>query len=138
MQDQYTKFTNAISSPKTNATRVAHLIPDHWVAICSIPSNPLTGSGSKLVSTCFVVLCSTLIVNNIRPTEYEPRINDQAEGFKSTLISRVRDYVCEDEANWDGYLLPITYAYNGKFIDWWNCLLSIWRLRELHLYRTPS
>lgn len=59
-----------------------------------------------------VAVCSKIEVNDITITECYRRINGKTELLSSTLISRLRHYVCEHQTDWDKNLLPLTYAYN--------------------------
>lgn len=66
--DRYTKRTKAIPTTK-NATTVARILLEHWVAYYAITSKLLTDNGSQIVSEIRVVMCGTLGVDNISTSD---------------------------------------------------------------------
>lgn len=79
--------TKAIPTVRTIATTVACIFIEQWVANYSILSTLLTEIRPQFLSKFFVAVCSTLGVQNITTTEYQPQTSGPSEGFNSTLIS---------------------------------------------------
>lgn len=112
MADRYTKLTKAIPNSKTNATTIARIFLEKWVANYGILSKLLSDNGPKFAEKFFMEVCSTLGVDNIPITQYQRPTNSQAEHFHSTLISRLLRYASEHYTGWDTYLLQPMHAYN--------------------------
>ena len=51
-------------------------------------------------------------IKHLTTTAYHPATNGQTERYNKTIVSRLRHYVNENQADWDDYLQPLTYAYN--------------------------
>lgn len=60
MTNRYTKRTRAIPTTTTNATTVARIFVEHWVANCGIPSKLLSENRPHFVSKFFVAVFDTL------------------------------------------------------------------------------
>lgn len=75
MTDRCTKPINSVLTPKANATTVARIFSEHWVANLGIPSELLTDNGPRFVSNVLVLVCSTFGVNNTITTEYDPQVS---------------------------------------------------------------
>lgn len=116
----------------------AHIFLVYQVSNYAMPYRLLTDNDPQFRLKCFVALCSTLGDNNISTTEYHLQTKCQVERFNSTLMTRLRHYVFEDQTDEDTYLLPLTYAYNIQ-VDRSIRVSSLrWHLPNLALDQPPS
>jgi len=112
--DRYSKLTRTIALSKTTAPHVAQAFVDHWVMPYGIPASVLSDNGPQFVSKFMGAVCGILGVKQLTTTAYHPQTNGQTERYNKTIVARLRHYVAENQADWDEYVQPLTYAYNAQ------------------------
>lgn len=70
-----TKLTKGIPASEENATTVARIISEHWVASHCIGYKVLNDNSYQFASKFFMSICDTVGVNNITTTEYQRQTN---------------------------------------------------------------
>lgn len=113
-----------------NTTTVARIFFVHLIANYGFLSRLITSKGPQFVLKFFVAVYSTLGVSTITITECHLQTNGQAKHFNCNLISRIRNYMSENQIDRDTYLLPSTYTYDMQVHRSINFHLSAWRSRE--------
>lgn len=135
MTDDHTKRTKAILTSITNCTTVACIFREHYAAKCDygIPLKTVADNGPQFLLMFFVVVCSTIGVNNITTTEWHPQTSSQAERFNSTVNWRLRHSLCKNQTEWDTYPLPVTYTYNIQVRRY----IEVYAFRLVHTRTSP-
>lgn len=47
-------------------------------------------------------------------TAYRPQSNGRVERLNKTIVARLRHYVVKHQADWDQFMQPLAYVYNGQ------------------------
>ena len=84
----------------------------HWVFKYGPPRTLLSDNGPQFASKFFQAVCLQLGTKNVFTTAYHPQTNGQVERYNRTLLSMLRNYVNDNQDDWDVYASALTYAYN--------------------------
>lgn len=68
----------------------------------------LEDNGSQFISKFFQSLCAFLGSKNLTTTAYHLETNGHVESFNKTTIARLRQYVADNQRDWDVYVQPLT------------------------------
>ena len=59
-------------------------------------------------------MCQLLHIEKTRSTSMHPQVNDSVERFNRTLVSMMKMYCQDNQANWDKYLPQLLMAYRSS------------------------
>ena len=110
--DRFTKLTQVAPLRTITAYHVAVAFCEVWVFKYGIPRTLLSDNGPQFASKFFTHVCQTLGVTNVFTSAYHPQTNGQVERYNRTLLAMLRNYVNDNQNDWDEYASALTYAYN--------------------------
>lgn len=113
IQDDLTKFTTAIPIPNQEATTVAKAFAESFILNFGCPEEIQTDQGTNFMSHLFKNLCKFLKISKLNSTAYHPQSQGALERFHRTLGEYLRNYCCQDPANWDSWIPFAVFAYNS-------------------------
>ena len=110
--DRFTKLTQVAPLRTITAYHVAVAFCEIWVFKYGIPRTLLSDNGAQFASKFFTHVCQTLGITNVFTSAYHPQTNGQVERYNRTLLAMLRNYVNDNQDDWDVYASALTYAYN--------------------------
>ena len=110
--DRFTKLTQVAALKRIDAYHVARAFTESWVFKYGPPKTLISDNGKQFASKFFQNVCSLLGVTNIFTSTYHPQTNGQVERYNRTILAMLRNYVGEQQDDWDQYVSALTYAYN--------------------------
>lgn len=90
IEDRFSECTKTKPTSNIISTTVPLVFVGHWVVNDGIPSKLLANRCPPFLLELSTAVSSTVRMNNIIITMYQPQIKCWAERFNSTLISRLR------------------------------------------------
>ena len=109
---RFSKLTQLVPLRTITAYHVAVAFCTHWVFKYGPPRTLLSDNGPQFASRLFQSVCLELGTRNIFTSTYHPQTNGQVERFNRTFLSMVRNYVNDNQTDWDRYAGALSYAYN--------------------------
>ena len=110
MVDQFTKWTEAFPLPNQEAETAAMAAVHSFFARFGFPLNICTDQGTNFQSRLFAEMCNLLHIHKLRTTPYRPSANGQVERANRTLMACLRNFVADDQKDWDLYIPLLTAA----------------------------
>lgn len=111
-QDNFSKYLIAIPIPTQDAQTVAEKLVTEVICKYGVPNSILSDQGTNFISETFKNVCKLLKIKKIQTTSYHPQSNGSLERSHAVLAAYLRNYVNEDQSNWDLWLPYATFAYN--------------------------
>lgn len=111
-QDLLTKFSKAIPLPDQEANTIAKEFVTKIVCEYGIPKKLITDQGTNFLSQIFKDTCKLLRIDKIQTTAYHPESNGALERSHRTLAEYLKNFVDEDQSNWDEWLSYAMFTYN--------------------------
>ena len=109
---RFTKLTQLVPLRTITAYHVAVAFCTHWVFKYGPPKTLLSDNGTQFASRLFQSVCLEMGTHNLFTSTYHPQTNGQVERFNRTFLSMVRNYINENQTDWDVYAFALSYAYN--------------------------
>lgn len=106
----YPKRTPAVPTSKTIYAHMSTFFFDHSSVWSGITSYLLTDSDAQFTSPFFVTICPLLSVKHLTTTAYNHQTSSQAKRYKKMILTRLRQYVADDQKDWDSFVQPLTRA----------------------------
>lgn len=111
LQDDLTKFSQAFCIPSHDAeTKADKLIL--FMSYFGIPKTILTDQGSEFMSNTMKEVAKLFKIKQLNSTAYHPQTNGALERSHSTPKDYLKQYVSEDQSNWDKYVPLAMFSYN--------------------------
>ena len=114
IKDRFTKLTHAIPLKTTTSQAVRDAFPQYSAYAYGIPDRLLSNNGHQFTARYFQHAMAKLNIKLSPTSTYHPQVNRQTERYNSTLISRLRHYVTENQRDCDAFVYLLTYAYNTQ------------------------
>lgn len=111
-QDGLTKFSKAIAIPDQEANTIAKEFVTKIICEHGIPRKILTDQGTNFLSQIFKDTCKLLKIEKIQTTAYHPESNGALEKSHRTLAEYLKNFINEDQSNWDEWLPYAMFTYN--------------------------
>jgi len=111
-QDDLSKYVLAVPIEKQDAETVARAFVERIVLLYGTPQNVQKDQGSNFMSEIFRDTCSLLKIKNIQSTSFHPESQGCIERSHRVLPENLRQYVSDDQTDWDSWVPFATYAYN--------------------------
>lgn len=112
MQDDLTKFSEAIPIPDAEATTIAKVLVTQIICRHGTPRQILTDQGTNFLSAVFKGICKLLNIDKLQTTAYHPQSNGALERSHKTLAEYIRHYTTNDHSDWDIWLPYAMFIYN--------------------------
>lgn len=74
------------------------------------PQYFLIDNGLRIAAKCFGAVCALLYINKYLQTVVYPHTNGKIEKFNKIIVKRLRQYVQEEQRDWNAFLHPMAYA----------------------------
>ena len=111
-QDLLTKFSKAIPLEDQEANTVAKEFVTRIICEYGIPQRVLTDQGTNFLSQVFKNVCKLLKIEKIQTTAYHPQSNGALERSHRTLAEYLKNFITEDQTDWDEWLPYAMFTYN--------------------------
>ena len=112
--DYFTKWTEAYPIPNMEASIVAKVFVNEFVACFGAPVTLHTDQGRNFESALMKEICQLLGVTKTRATPYHPQSDGMVERFNRTLLSMLSTAIEDDEKDWDTKLPCLMLAYRSS------------------------
>jgi hypothetical protein len=76
------------------------------------PKQVLTNQGANFLSDVFKNVCKLLRIKKLQTTAFRPESNGGLERSHRVLAEYLRQYINEDQTNWDEWVLYAMCVYN--------------------------
>lgn len=110
IQDNLTKYSDAIPLMNTESTTIAMAIAEHFIARFGCPYSIHTDQGSNFISEVMTTFCRIFKIKQIKSTAFHPQSLGSLERSHHVLIQYLKMY-CK-ETNWDSWLRFALFSYN--------------------------
>ena len=111
--DHFTKHAEAYALPDQEATTIARVFLNEFVARYGVPYVIHTDQGTNFESNLFKELCKMLGISKTRTSPYHPQCDGQVERMNRTLIELLKLNVDNPTENWDLELGLTLMAYRS-------------------------
>lgn len=112
--DKLTKFAIFIPTQTTlNDRECAKLIVDNVFTRFGLPRQIITDRDSKWTSQFWEEVCQLFGIKRSLTTSYHPQADGQTEIMNQILETALRTYVNPNRNDWDTFLQPFAFSYNG-------------------------
>ena len=111
--DYFSKWTEAYAIPNQEATTVARVLVEEFVARFGIPRQIHSDQGRNFESKVFQEMCQTLGMDKTRTTPLHPQSDGMIERFNRTIEGMLSKFVAENQRDWDSHLPILMMAYRS-------------------------
>lgn len=111
IQDDLTKFSQAFCIQNHDAETVAEKLT-LFISYFGLPKSILTDQGSEFMSKTMKELARAFKIKQLNSTAYHPQTNGALERSHATLKDYLKQYVSEDQNDWDKYVPLAMFCYN--------------------------
>ena len=111
--DYFSKWTEAYAIPNQEATTVARVLVEEFVARFGIPRQIHSDQGRNFESKVFQEMCQTLGMDKTRTTPLHPQSDGMIERFNWTIEGMLSKFVVENQRDWDSHLPILMMAYRS-------------------------
>ncbi|VDI57528.1 Hypothetical predicted protein [Mytilus galloprovincialis] len=113
VQDYFSKWTEAIPIPDTEAVTVARKFVERIVTIFGVPLSIHSDQGSNFESNVFKEMCIILGIHKTRTTPFRPKSDGMVEKSNSTIETMLSAFVSKHQRDWDEYIYLLMLAYRS-------------------------
>ena len=111
--DRFTKLTRVIPLRKSTAYNVTVAFVENWIFAYESPEAVISDNGKQIAAKFFQAVCGLLGFSNVFTSTNHPQTNGQVERYNRTILAMLRNYVNEQQWDWDEYASALTYAYKN-------------------------
>ena len=111
--DYFSKWTEAYAIPNQEATTVARVLFEEFVARFGIPRQIHSDQGRNFESKVFQEMCKSLGMDKTRTTPLHPQSDGMVERFNRTIEEMLSKFVAENQRDWDSHLPILMMAYRS-------------------------
>ena len=111
--DYFSKWTEAYAIPNQEATTVARVLVEEFVARFGIPRQIHSDQGKNFESKVFQEMCKSLGMDKTKTTPLHPQSDGMVERFNRTIEEMLSKFVAEDQRDWDSHLPILMMAYRS-------------------------
>ena len=111
--DYFSKWTEAYAIPNQEATTVARVLVEEFVARFGIPRQIHSDQGRNFESKVFQEMCKSLGMDKTRTTPLHPQSDGMVEHFNRTIEEMLSKFVAENQRDWDSHLPILMMAYRS-------------------------
>ena len=113
VQDNFTKWTEAIPIRDMEAVSVAEKYIERVVSIFGVPLSLHSDQGSNFESKVFQEMYRILGIHKAHTTPFRPKSDGMVEKFNSTIETRLSAFVSNHQRDWDEYIYLLMLAYRS-------------------------
>ena len=110
IQDNLTKYSEAIPLRSTESTVIASAFAEHFITRFGCPQVIHTDQGSDFTSQVMATFCRIFRIKHLRSTAFHPQTLGSLERSHHVLIQYLKNY-CE-KTNWDKWIRFALFSYN--------------------------
>ena len=111
--DYFSKWTEAYAIPNQEATTVARVLVEKFMACFSIPKQIPSDQGRNFELGVFQEMCKSLGMDKTRTTPLHPRSDGMVERFNRAIEEILSKFVVENQRDWDSHLPILMMAYRS-------------------------
>ncbi|KRY17330.1 Retrovirus-related Pol polyprotein from transposon [Trichinella patagoniensis] len=112
LTDYFTKWTAAFPLANMEASTVAKVLVEKYIACFGAPDYLHSDQGCSFEASVVLEMCRLFGINKTRTFPYHPQGNGQAERFNRTLLDMLSILVDWNPGQWDDMLPFVMLAYN--------------------------
>lgn len=112
LQCDLTKYVIAVPIPDKQAQTLAKAFVDHFILIFGCPILIKTDLGTEYKNELFQNICLLLSINHNFSTAYHPQTIGGLERNHRCLNEYLRQFISEQQDDWDSWLKYYTFCYN--------------------------
>ncbi|KRZ82866.1 Retrovirus-related Pol polyprotein from transposon [Trichinella sp. T8] len=112
--DYFTKWTAAFTLANMEASTVAKVLVEKYIAYFGAPDYLPSHQGCSFEASVVLEMCRLFGIKKTRSFPYHPQGNGQAERFKRTLLDMLSILVDGHAGQWDDILPFVMLAYNSS------------------------
>lgn len=101
-----TRNKQNIPLTEETSTHAASVFVHRLVITYGALTHQLTDSGPQLVSMLSGSFWRCLLVRHLTMADHHPEANGQMQGFNERIVAPLRNYVVENQTNWDQFVQP--------------------------------
>ncbi|CAC5374212.1 unnamed protein product [Mytilus coruscus] len=114
VQDYFSKWTEAIPIPDTEAVTVATKFVERIVTIFWVLLSIHSDQGSNFESHVFIEMCNILGIHKTRTTPFRSKSDGMVEKPNSTIETMLSAFVSKHQRDWDEYIYLLMLAYRSS------------------------
>ncbi|KRZ48049.1 Transposon Ty3-G Gag-Pol polyprotein [Trichinella nativa] len=114
LTDYFTKWTAAFPLANMEASTVAKVLVEKYVAYFGAPDCLHSDQGRSFEASVVLEMCRLFGIKKTRSSPYHPQGNGQAERFNRTLLDMLSIMVDGNPGQWDDMLPFVMLAYNSS------------------------
>ena len=111
--DYFSKWTDAYAIPNQEASPVARVLVEEFVARLGIPRQIHYYQGRNFESKGFQEMCKTMGMDKTRTTPLHPQSDGMVERFNRTTKEMLSKFVAENQRDWDSHFPILMMAYRS-------------------------
>ena len=111
--DYFSKWTEAYAIPNQEATTVARVLVEEFVAGFGIPKQIHSDQGRNFQLKVFQEMCKSLGMDKTRTTPLHPQSDEMLELLNRTIEEMLSKFVAENQGDWDSHLPILMMAYRS-------------------------
>lgn len=112
LQDELTKFIEAVPLRNKEANTVAKALVENFILKYGVPDNIATDQGTEFINEVFRGTCKLLKIQHLQSTAYHHESIGALENTHKVLGAYLRSYVSEKHTDWDTWLPYYVFCYN--------------------------
>jgi len=112
-QDDLSKYVIAMPITQQDAQTVARTFVERVILTYGTPRILQTDQCANFMSEEFKNTCKILGIRKIQSTAFHPGLQGRIERSYRVVAEYLRQYVKEDQTNWDQWVPFATYVYNA-------------------------
>lgn len=112
LQDELTKFTEAIPIENKEASTVAKGLVECFILKYGVPQIIASDQGTEFINRIFKDMCKLLKIEQIQSTAYHHESIGALENSHKVLGAYLRSYVSEKHTDWCTWLPYYVFSYN--------------------------
>ena len=113
VSDYFTKWVDAFPLKTQEATHVAEVLVDRFIALLGVPLQLHSDNGSNFESKVFQEVCNLLGIEKTRTTARRPQSDGMVDRANRTIQNMIASYVSDKQDDWDEHLPLLMLAYRS-------------------------
>lgn len=112
IQDELTKFTEAVPISNKEASTVAKALVEGFILRYGVPHTVASDQGTEFLNQVFQKICKLLKIEQLQSTAYHHESIGALENSHKVLGAYLRSYVSEKHTDWSTWLPYYVFCYN--------------------------
>lgn len=110
--DSFSRYGLVKPLPRVTTKDIIKFMEEKIIYTFGVPKKPVSDNGPQFKSEDFKAFVKDMNFQHIRTTDYHPQSNGMDERFNGTLVKILRNYIDENQRDWDAKLLQAVWIYS--------------------------